>query len=70
MTLGKRKGTRNWKRKHSIALSGELALNEAADLSQDRLRGDDGDDDDDILHIHDNRRSYVSCNFFVVEFLY
>ena len=31
----------NWKRKHLIALSGDLVLEEAMELSQDGLRGDD-----------------------------
>jgi hypothetical protein len=33
MTVRKREGTVNWKRKLSIALRGELALEEAMDLS-------------------------------------
>jgi len=37
MTLKKRI-TENWKRKHKIALCGQLALEEATDLSYDNLR--------------------------------
>jgi len=33
ITLRKRKDTGNWKRKHYITLCGELALEEAMDLS-------------------------------------
>jgi hypothetical protein len=43
----KRDNTGSWKRKHYITLYGELAFEEAMDLSQDRLRDDDDDDNDD-----------------------
>ena len=36
----KRKDTVKWKRKHQIALCGELALKEAVKLSEDRLRSE------------------------------
>jgi len=35
MTLRKKKDTGNWKRKHYIALCGELALEETMDMSYD-----------------------------------
>jgi hypothetical protein len=35
MILREREDTGNWKRNHYIALSGELALEEATDLSSD-----------------------------------
>jgi hypothetical protein len=38
MTLRKREATGNLMRKHSIALSGELALEEAMNVSQGGLR--------------------------------
>jgi hypothetical protein len=38
MTLRKRKDIGNWKRKHKIALSGELISEKALDLSSDRLQ--------------------------------
>jgi hypothetical protein len=38
MTLTKREGTVNGKRRHQLALCGEFALEEAMDLSLDRLR--------------------------------
>jgi hypothetical protein len=37
----KRKNTGTWKSKHWIALGGELGLEEAVDLSLDRLLEDD-----------------------------
>ena len=37
MTLRKRESTENWKKKHEIAFSGELSLEEAMYLLQDRL---------------------------------
>jgi hypothetical protein len=40
------------------ALSGELALEEAVDLSQDGLRNDDGDDDDDNDDNSNNNNSF------------
>jgi hypothetical protein len=40
MTLRKGEGTGNGKRKNYIALCGELALQEAIDLSQVRLRNE------------------------------
>jgi len=36
MTLQKKEHTENWKRRHLIALSGELALEEAMDQSSDK----------------------------------
>ena len=44
IVLRKREGTGNRNRKQSIALCGELALEEAVDRSQGRLWGDDDDD--------------------------
>ena len=41
MTLRKREDTGIWKRKQQIALSEELALKTAMDLSQGRLRVDE-----------------------------
>jgi hypothetical protein len=41
MTLRKRQGTVNRKRKHHIALCGELVLEEAKDLSQDGVRNEE-----------------------------
>jgi hypothetical protein len=38
MTLREREYTGSLKRKHCVALGGELAFEEAMDLSQDRLR--------------------------------
>jgi hypothetical protein len=40
MTLRKCEDTGNRKRKHYIALCGELALEEAVDVSQDGLRSE------------------------------
>jgi hypothetical protein len=40
MTLGKRKDTGILKKKHRIALSGELALEEARDLWPHKLRNE------------------------------
>jgi len=42
MTLRKREDTRIWRRKHYVALSLEVALEEAIDLLKDRLCGDNG----------------------------
>jgi hypothetical protein len=44
MTLRKRQGTVNRKRKHQIALCEELALEEAMDLSQDGVRNEEAVD--------------------------
>jgi hypothetical protein len=41
MTLRKRKYTGNCKRRHGFALCRELALEEAVDLSRDRLGFDE-----------------------------
>jgi hypothetical protein len=38
--LKERNATAIWKRKHYIALCEELGLEEATDLSQDRIRGE------------------------------
>jgi hypothetical protein len=40
MTLGEREDTRNRKRRHKIALCGEFALEEAVEVSEDRLRNE------------------------------
>jgi hypothetical protein len=40
MALKKREDTANWKSKQQVALSGELAVEEATDLSQERLRNE------------------------------
>jgi hypothetical protein len=40
MTLRKTEGTGNWKRTHSIALCGELTVDEALELSWDRQRNE------------------------------
>ena len=40
MTLRKRQDTGSWKRKHRIALRWELTLEEAVDVSSDRLRNE------------------------------
>jgi len=37
MTLRKREDALNWRRKHQLALTGEFAVEESVDLSQDRL---------------------------------
>jgi hypothetical protein len=44
MPLRKREDPGNWKRKHYIALSGEIVLEDVVDVSYDRLRDDDEDD--------------------------
>jgi hypothetical protein len=49
MTFRQGDDTGIWKRKHYFALSGELALEEAMELSWGRLHCDDDDDDDDIV---------------------
>ena len=40
MALRKREDTQTWKRKHYVALSGDLALEKAVDLSYVRLRNE------------------------------
>jgi hypothetical protein len=40
MTLRKREDNANRKKKHQIALCGELAMGEVTDLSEDRLRNE------------------------------
>jgi uncharacterized protein YjbK len=40
MTLRKPEDSGIWRRKHELALSGELALEETMDMSQDRLHSD------------------------------
>jgi hypothetical protein len=65
MTLRKLEDTGNCKRKHCIALCGELVLEEAMNLSLERLSDDDDDDDDDDderLHRHPARKN-ITTNF-------
>jgi hypothetical protein len=40
MTLRKREATGTWRGKHEIVLCGELPMEEATDLSQNRLRNE------------------------------
>jgi len=40
MTLGKREATGTWRSKHEIVFYGELAMEEATDLSQNRLHNE------------------------------